>query len=141
MSLHRIVYKSRATVVVDLDVVLAIARESEARNNRLGITGLLLATDTHFFQALEGEERRLMRVYARIQKDARHTGLTILSQGPVEQRQFEGWGLKGVGLMGLDDALAERLRKRWGLEGQELRFPDSEPEALAFLDEVRGYLR
>jgi hypothetical protein len=140
MNLHRIIYKSHATVLVDLQVVLDIARESAERNTRLGITGILLATNTHFFQALEGEERRLTRVYARIAKDPRHTDLRVISLGPVAVRQFTGWGLKGVGLMGLKDELAERLRVRYGGEGQELRFPEDEPAALAFLDEVRNDL-
>jgi len=140
MSLHRVVYKSRATVTVDLEVVLSIARESENRNTRLGITGLLLATNTHFFQALEGEERRLDRVFARISRDPRHTDLNVISRGAIQTRQFEGWGLKGVGLMGLNDALAERLQETYGREGDELRFPESEAEALAFLDAVRSYL-
>lgn len=141
MSLHRIIYKSRATVPVDLDLVLSIAEESETRNARLGITGLLLATNTHFFQALEGEERSIERVYLRISTDHRHEGLDVVSRGPIAERQFDGWAMKGVGLMGLDDRLADRLRAKYGEEGNELRFPDEETEALAFLEDVRRYLR
>jgi hypothetical protein len=140
-TLHHVVYKSRATLPVDLELVLSIARESGNRNNRLGITGILLATNTHFFQALEGEERPLTRVYARIARDRRHTDLNVISRGPIAERLFESWGLKGVGLMGLDDALARQFQGRYGLEGDELRFPEKRDEALAFLQEVRTYLR
>lgn len=141
MSLHHLIYKSRATVSVDLEVVLSIAQESGTRNSRLGITGILLATNSHFFQALEGEEKKLTRVYARIARDPRHTDLQLISQGPIAARQFEDWALKGVGLMGLDDELARHLQGRYGQEGEELRFPESEAEALAFLEDVRRYLR
>ncbi len=141
MNLHRLVYRSRATVPVDLELVLSIAQESQRRNSRMAITGILLATNTHFFQVLEGEERPLERVYGRIARDRRHTDLCVLSRGPVARRQFDGWAMKGVGLMGLEDALAQRLRSRYGVEGDELRFPRDEAEALAFVQDVRRYLR
>ena len=140
MSLHRIIYKSEATVPVDLDVVLSIAEESEPRNRRLGITGLLLATDGHFLQALEGEEQPLGKVYLRITKDSRHTALKMISRGPIERRSFESWGMKGVGLMGLTDDLCEFLRGKYGAEGDEVRLPAEEPEALAFFADVRRHL-
>jgi len=140
LALHRIIYKSKATVRVDLDVVLSIADESEERNVRLGITGLLLATDGHFFQVLEGEEKPLGKVYLRITKDPRHTELKVISRAPIDRRTFEGWGMKGVGLMGYADELCEFLRQKYGVEDGEVRFPEEESVALAFLADVRRYV-
>ena len=125
---------------VDLDVVLSIARESEERNRRLGITGMLLATNTHFLQVLEGEERPLSKVYLRITKDPRHTDLTIVSRTPIARRAFTAWAMKGVGLMGFADELTELLRRRYGVENGEVRFPVDEAEALRLLSDVQNHL-
>jgi hypothetical protein len=141
VALQRIIYKSEATLPIDLDVVLSIAEESEERNRRLGITGLLLATDGHFLQVLEGEQRPLDKVYLRITKDKRHTTIKVISRGPVERREFDGWGMKGVGLMGYADELCEFLRGKYGVDGDEVLFPEEESVALAFLADVRRWVR
>ena len=141
MSVDRVIYKSRATVPIDLDVVLSITRESTPRNRRLNITGILLATNTHFFQVLEGEEKTLKSVFERIRKDPRHTDLELISHGPISRREFKDWAMKGVGLMGFEDELQDTLAEQFGNENGELRFPIEESGALELLREVLMYLR
>ena len=141
MMIERVIYKSRATVPIDLDVVLSITSESTPRNRKLNITGILLATNTHFFQVLEGEEKALSSVFRRIRKDPRHTDLELISQGPVPGREFSDWAMKGVGLMGLGDPLRDSLADRFGKENGELRFPMEESEALVLLREVLNHLQ
>jgi len=136
MAIYRLIYKSKATVQVDLDVIMSIARQSQRRNEKLGITGILLATTSHFFQVLEGEQEPLNWVYSRIMQDPRHRKLVLVSYGLVPQRRYEGWAMKGVGLMSYPDDLSRRLLAKYGAEDGGVRFPLDEPQAQALLFDV-----
>jgi len=136
MAIYRLIYKSKATVRVDLEVIMSIARQSQRRNEKLGITGILLATTSHFFQVLEGEQEPLNWVYSRIMQDPRHSKLVIVSYGIVPGRRYEKWAMKGVGLMSYPDDLSRQLLAKYGSEGEGVRFPLDEAQAQALLFDV-----
>jgi hypothetical protein len=70
--------------------LLAVAR----RNNRaLGVTGLLLAGDRRFLQALEGPEANVDAIFARIRADDRHRAIVELVRREVELREFGSWDM------------------------------------------------
>lgn len=73
-----------------LNAILAGARASNAL---IGITGLLLFIEGGFLQMLEGEERALRELYARIQADRRHWDVRLLLDRAVQARSFTGWSL------------------------------------------------
>ena len=52
---YRMVYVSAATAPLDADALLALLTRARDKNQRLGITGLLLYRDGDFIQLLEGE--------------------------------------------------------------------------------------
>jgi hypothetical protein len=64
-----------------------------ARNNNLhlGITGVLLYTDTKFVQLLEGEAKVVMDLYKAIGSDTRHEQLKLIMLEPVRERSFPSW--------------------------------------------------
>lgn len=72
----------------DLDLLLAQCRKNNAV---LGLTGMLLYKDGNFLQVLEGEERAVRALYAKIDRDSRHGGTIVLQQGHAEERQFPSW--------------------------------------------------
>ena len=49
-------------------------------------------------QALEGEERMVRDLYAKISRDPRHNGILTLWQGTVPSRQFPDWSMGFRGL-------------------------------------------
>ncbi len=51
--MYRIIYKSRSPRPLDWDIVRSITSVSEKNNEARGVTGVLLASRTHFMQALE----------------------------------------------------------------------------------------
>ncbi|WP_410218981.1 BLUF domain-containing protein [Paracoccus sp. (in: a-proteobacteria)] len=75
----------------DLDLLLKKSRE---RNRLYGLTGCLHHEDGLFFQWLEGPRISLFRLLDDLRDDDRHLGLTILDQGPLEQRLFQSWQMR-----------------------------------------------
>ena len=86
--MYRLIYKSRSTRKIDWNLVNEIIRSSEAGNVEEGITGVLLATDTHFLQVIEGDFEQINRVFLRIARDPRHEEVQLIRFGCVEGRLF-----------------------------------------------------
>ena len=83
----------------DMDNILV---RSRANNALLGITGLLLHIDGGFLQMLEGEERSVRELYARIAADRRHADPRILLDREIPVRVFADWSM-GFECPSLDD--------------------------------------
>ena len=135
-TLHRLVYTSRQQISpADLDhEVEAIVRAS-IRNNRLvSVTGLLLAHDGWFLQALEGPAEAVMATYGRIIEDPRHESTRVVGAGPASSREFADWNMCARGMSPADDAIVRTLSRRQAFA------PDSftNTTALKLLKAVRG---
>jgi hypothetical protein len=72
----------------DLSTLLQAAR---AKNERLGLTGLLLHTEGTFFQVLEGQAEIVDALFATIELDKRHTQVTKIIREPIPHRVFDEW--------------------------------------------------
>jgi hypothetical protein len=72
------------------DDILAVSRRN---NPAAAITGLLVAGQRRFLQALEGPEPAVRATYHRIAADPRHFGCVILSQRTVDRRGFGDWAM------------------------------------------------
>ncbi len=86
-----LVYASHATGPIsqeDLDEILRVSRENNAQ---LGITGVLLYSNGNFFQVLEGPKDNVLKLFGRIRKDPRHTGVVTYSCRTIEKRNFPKW--------------------------------------------------
>lgn len=92
--MYQIVYTSSANrdfSAADLNTLLRAAR---TRNKALGVTGMMVFHDGIFLQALEGEDRAVNEIFARIRTDPRHGDLAELHRGHgAEQRVFGDWPL------------------------------------------------
>lgn len=113
MALIQLVYVSRATRPLSSEQLAALVYACVSRNAVDGLSGLLLHADGCFLQLLEGERSTLDRTFARIARDRRHTGITLLRRDALAQRQFDGWHMafQSIGRVGggLDAAaLCER---------------------------------
>jgi methanogenic corrinoid protein MtbC1 len=67
---------------------------AQVRNEREGITGLLLYDEGRFFQWLEGSAESLKRLMDSIRRDSRHVDVQVLRDCPTPSRRFTGWSLK-----------------------------------------------
>lgn len=86
--LFQIVYTSTATKSFGGSELKELLKGSVQRNTRAGITGLLLYNDGTFMQALEGEERVVVALFAKISRDPRHHHVIPLIHQPITERDF-----------------------------------------------------
>ncbi|MGT2425583.1 BLUF domain-containing protein [Amnibacterium kyonggiense] len=96
-----IVYRSVQTGDLDLADLL---RQARGANRSAGITGMLLAQDGRFLQALEGPEPAVRSLLASIRRDPRHREVTVLVEEVVVARRFPDWAM-GTGDLGGIEAL------------------------------------
>lgn len=89
----RLIYASKVSPhfgPMDMHDILDKSRKNNVEN---GISGLLILADGYFFQALEGDRAAVHATYARILKDARHSGSVMLSAVEIDKRMFAGWSM------------------------------------------------
>ncbi|QAY80332.1 BLUF domain-containing protein (plasmid) [Sphingosinicella sp. BN140058] len=77
--------------------IAAIVEVARSRNADLGISGALVATDAHFAQILEGRRDAVFDVMASIERDRRHTEVTVVWTEDREQAFFSDWSMAYAG--------------------------------------------
>lgn len=92
-ALHHLVYQSRATAPMDETGLTQLLTQSRAFNAAHDLTGILLYSQGNIIQLLEGPETNVRAVFARIVRDARHTSIIKLADGPIGQRLFAQWSM------------------------------------------------
>ena len=100
-GLHRLIYVSRWSNGLGEDVPAALHRivtASVARNRTIDVTGLLLAHEGWFIQALEGPSAGISGLMERITPDPRHRDVQTIGSDAVEQRLFRDWNMAGAQL-------------------------------------------
>ena len=120
--LHRLLYVSRADAegrtfeALTEDVVAVSARN----NARVGVTGLLVAFDGWFLQALEGSRQETSATFSRIAKDPRHSVLELISAGPIDARLFGRWSMSARTITPAAAPVLDMLGARGGMNPREL---------------------
>ena len=132
-QLYSVVYKSRCTGVADLELVSSILTSSAQNNPGNGITGVLIATETHFLQVLEGEYEVVNATYERIAHDTRHNTLQLISFSEIKEREYGDWAMHGLGLFDLNMELMSKLRDQFGSYNESVRIPTKASKAKELL--------
>ena len=132
-NLYRAIYKSRCKGLADIDLLDSILASSTKNNPANGITGVLVATQTHFLQLLEGEFEVLNETMERISRDTRHEKVQLIRFTDIEERRFGDWAMHGIGLFDLNSNLAVTLGEKFGEDNGNVRFPTSADEVLEML--------
>ena len=101
-----------------------------ARNAKLALSGYLHVEDGSFYQYLEGGSAELEVVWQAIQRDPRHTAVTLLFDSPVPVRRFGNWA------MGYSTDEAESLFAWTARSDESLRSPHPERVIIAFLEHI-----
>ena len=134
MILYQLIYQSQSLVPFETPELSALLIQCRLKNQREGITGLLLYTpDGRFLQVLEGTHAAVWELYYQcIAVDPRHFSCRVLSEGPCQHRAFAEWR------MGFRVAQPQQLRTLLGYVAPDspallvLR-PYTRPELLALL--------
>ena len=100
-DVHRLVYTSRNLIPGTEDEQVAIVSQiletSQRNNGKVGVTGALLFNSGSFAQVLEGPRAAVEATFERIQRDPRHSDVSVLQCEPVESRGFPTWSMAFIG--------------------------------------------
>jgi hypothetical protein len=135
--MYRLLYKSRSVQPLNWAIVRSITSVSEKRNEGCGVTGVLLASRTHFLQAIEGNFEDVNAVFRRIARDQRHKELSMIAFSVIDARLFGGWGMRGVGAFDFNLQIETELKQKYGEEDGGIRFPFEEWQALAMINDIK----
>ena len=135
--MYRLIYKSRSIGKVDWDFVNEILGSSQEYNSEQDVSGVLLATNTHFLQVLEGSFDDVNEIFSRIALDKRHEKMQLISFTCVEKRLFKNWAMNGIGVFDFNMELARQLKITYGEEDGEVRFPTEEWQVLSLISDIR----
>lgn len=72
---HAICYVSTATEDFEINEISEIFKYWQEKNGNKDIKGILLYSEGHFFQVLEGERTTVLALFNAINKDRRHSGI------------------------------------------------------------------
>jgi hypothetical protein len=90
--IQHLLYRSKATHPLTADELTDLVTQAQVWNGTNQVTGLLCYSDDgHFVQVLEGPAPVVHALYARIQRDTRHTQVTTLSDKATPTRWFPDW--------------------------------------------------
>jgi len=135
--MYRLIYKSRANQKIDWNFVSELVDSSEGSNRDAGITGVLLATETHFLQVLEGDFDEVNELFVRIVRDTRHDHIQLIAFDCVDSRLFGGWAMHGIGIFKFNRKLVEDLIDHYGEEEGSVRFPVEDWKVLSLISDLR----
>jgi hypothetical protein len=91
MAEYQMVYSSLAGKKMLKSDLYIILRQARHNNKISGVTGLLVYTDRHFFQVLEGNKEVVSVLFEKISSDKRHSNIRILYESEVDGRSFPNW--------------------------------------------------
>jgi hypothetical protein len=133
-QLHSLIYKSHCKNLANWDLVNSILVSSTRNNSENDITGVLVATETHFLQVLEGSFENLNATFQRIARDERHDTVQIIRFTEIKERQFADWAMHGIGLFDLNQELQSRFCSKFGEDNGNFRLPSTTHEVMDLLD-------
>jgi hypothetical protein len=77
----------------DPAVITDILEVSVRKNKRNDITGMMLYAEGNIVQVLEGETLAVADTFSRILVDMRHSGIFVLYEREIAERDFGSWSM------------------------------------------------
>ncbi len=91
--MYRLVYVSAATVAFSKADLLDLLTKAREKNQKAGITGMLLYHDGDFLQLIEGERSAVQALFEVIKADPRHSGTIVVDEEEAHERVFADWSM------------------------------------------------
>lgn len=104
--MHHLIYFSTADHLLSKHELIDILTKAREKNNRLGVTGMLLYKGGNFMQLLEGRAEVIRELYEAIRHDQRHHSVTLLLDEATDERLFPDWTM---GFQDLSEPVLEAL--------------------------------
>ncbi len=108
--MYELIYRSVARPDISHTDILNILHTSRSFNSANDITGCLIFYNMEFIQLLEGDEPKIKGLYAKIERDKRHSPVILLMQAEKKEKAFRHWSMAYQQLNTLDlDRLSGQL--------------------------------
>ena len=88
-----LIYVSYAVNKMTEDDLLLLHKESQERNEKHDLTGILLYKGQSFMQMIEGKKQVVMDLFHTIKNDNRHSSVITIMAGEIPERNFENWSM------------------------------------------------
>ncbi|MFO7719471.1 MAG: BLUF domain-containing protein [Gillisia sp.] len=82
-------YVSTASRDLPKEEIVKILEETQIRNNKHGVNGLLIYSDGNFFEVLEGAEIMIKDLFKIIREDTRHKNILTIFEKEVDKPFFD----------------------------------------------------
>lgn len=92
-NIYTLIYSSRSAEKFSNISLVDLCAKAARKNEKLGVTGVLICVGNQFLQVLEGNSNVVKNLYAEIKQDPRHTQCRVLYDAPIVSRSFNGWGM------------------------------------------------
>jgi hypothetical protein len=92
-SLISLTYTSAATRLLSVAELVELIEQIRPKNDRLGVTGLLLYSGGNVIQTLEGTSYAVDDVFDAIRVDPRHDAVHVVERRDVDERSFATWSM------------------------------------------------
>jgi Sensors of blue-light using FAD len=136
MPLVRLIYTSENAIAVPGPRALIhfndIVSTARANNARHGVCGFLLFDRRRFYQALEGPEAAVDRLFQTIAEDRRHRHVSVLARQTISTRVFADWSMASF----LNDQAGSEIATSLGLPASG----EAPLDAQTFLQFALAYL-
>ncbi|GAA5105523.1 hypothetical protein GCM10023339_01490 [Alloalcanivorax gelatiniphagus] len=86
-------YTSSATHLMSVGQLVEMIEQIRPKNERLGVTGLLLYSGGNVIQTLEGEAGVVEGLLNVISDDPRHTAVSVVDRSYIDERAFSTWSM------------------------------------------------
>jgi hypothetical protein len=93
IDMFYLIYVSSASQMIDANGLIEILEKARKKNERLGITGMLLYKAGNFMQLLEGEREIVLDLFETIRHDYRHRDVKQIIARETESRCFPNWSM------------------------------------------------
>ena len=95
----RITYVSRYAKPMTSEQLMGLGQAAAEKNQKLGITGVLMASGGLFYQVLEGPKEAVDELYGSIAADGRHDDMLVLREdNDIAVRLFPNWSMETLNL-------------------------------------------
>ncbi len=86
---YAISYVSTSSRKLASSEVVELLDQTEVRNNKMGIHGLLIYSEGNFFEVLEGEKKQILDLYDSIKQDNRHKNIIPIFEKSMREKLFD----------------------------------------------------
>ncbi len=116
--MFHLVYKSKATQDFSPSDLKALLLSARIRNREAGVTGILVYDAGWFLQVLEGEQTAVEATFAHIEKDPRHTDISVFNRAPSggKRRMFGDWAMAFTDAAGVASILKGFVGLKSGMD-------------------------